>query len=64
MGQDEKAGEDITAALAQDARNPMANYLQAVLLIRAKNWVKADEALAKIEPVLNRLQRGDTSSHW
>jgi putative PEP-CTERM system TPR-repeat lipoprotein len=59
MGQDEKAREDVTAALAMDARNPTANYLQAVLLMRAKDWVSADAALAKIEPVLNRFPRGE-----
>lgn len=59
MGQDQKAREDVAIVLKADARNPAANYLQAVLLFHAKDWAGADAALQKIAPVIGRFPRGE-----
>lgn len=59
QGEDAKAQKDITLTLQGDPKNTLALYLQAVLLIRAKNWPAADVAMQKIQPVLLRVPRGD-----
>ena len=59
MNQDQKALEDVNAVLKADARNPLGNYFQAVLLVRANDWQGADGALQKIAPIISRFPRGD-----
>ena len=59
MGQDQKARDDVAIVLKADARNPTANYLQAVLLFHAKDWAGADAALQKIAPEIGRFPRGE-----
>ncbi len=59
MNQDQKALDDVDAVLKADARNPLGNYFQAVLLLRARDWRGADAALQKISPIISRFPRGD-----
>ncbi len=58
-GEDTKARQDIEVALKIDSKNTMGLYLQSLLLIRAKDWQNADGSLQKIQPVLDRLPRGE-----
>ena len=57
-GQDKKALDDVAVVLKADARNPSANYLQMLLLARAKDWPGATAASQKIIPVIDRFPRG------
>ena len=59
MNLDQQALQDVDAVLKSDARNPLGNYFQAVLLLRARDWRGADAALQKISPVISRFPRGD-----
>ena len=59
LNQTQKAREDVDAVLNADARNPLANYFLAVLLLRAGDWAGADAALQNISPVISRFPRGE-----
>jgi putative PEP-CTERM system TPR-repeat lipoprotein len=59
MNQDKKAREDVDAVLKADARNPLGNYFQAVLLVRGGDWRGADAALQNISPIISRFPRGE-----
>lgn len=58
-GEDTKAKQDVEAALKIEPKNTFGLYLQALLLVRAKDWTNADIALQKIQPVMGQLPRGE-----
>ncbi len=57
--QDARARPDLTVLLKHDPRNPLLNYLQAVLLVRARDFHGADAALEMAGPGLRQVPRGD-----
>jgi tetratricopeptide (TPR) repeat protein len=56
---DKAARTDIDAVLATQPKQPMAQYLSALLYVRSGNWKAADAALDAVGPVLPRMPRGD-----
>ncbi len=59
LNRDSEARTDLAAVLATDGRNPLANYLNALLAVRMRDWHSADIALQAIQPLLPRLPRGE-----
>jgi putative PEP-CTERM system TPR-repeat lipoprotein len=58
-GEDTRARDDIKVALKFDPRGTLANFLLAVLDIRARDWKAASASLEHVQPVLSQLPRGE-----
>ena len=56
--EDAKASADIGTVLAKDGKNVPAQFVDAVLLIRQNKFADADVALQRIDPFIDRFQRG------
>lgn len=58
LNQDAKAKTDVASVLDRDPKNVPALFVNSVLLIRQSKFAEADIALQKIDPFLERFQRG------
>lgn len=58
LNEDAKAKSDIAAVLARDPKNVPARFVNAVLLIRESKFAEADTELQRIDPLIDRFQRG------
>ncbi len=56
--QDAKAGADVDAVLARDPKNPTAQFMHMVLLVRQGKFPDADVVLQRLDPLLANFQRG------
>ncbi len=56
---DDDARADLLPVLKASPRNPLANYLAALLDIRGGRWKQADETLAQVGTALEQFKRGD-----
>ncbi len=59
MNDNDRARADLDVVLKAQPKQPMAQYLSALLYGRAANWKAADDALAAVGPVLPRMPNGD-----
>jgi tetratricopeptide (TPR) repeat protein len=59
MNDTDRARADLDIVLKAQPKQPMAQYLSALLFARAANWKAADDALAAVGPALPRMPRGD-----
>ncbi len=55
---DDAARQDVAAALRQSPNSPQANYLNAMLLGRARDWKGTDEALQRVGAQLPNFPDG------
>lgn len=58
LNQDAKSKADVTTVLDHDPKNVPAHFVNSVLLIRQNKFAEADTELQKIDPFLDRFQRG------
>ena len=58
LNEDAKAKADIATVLTRDAKNAPARFVNAVLLIRENKFAEADTELQRIDPLIDRFQRG------
>ena len=58
LSNDAKAQADVEKALDRDSKNVAAHFLNAVVLLRQSKFAESDIELQKIDPVLDRFQRG------
>ena len=58
LNDDAKSKADVSAVLERDEKNVPARFVSAVLLIRQNKFVEADGELQRIDPLLDRFQRG------
>jgi tetratricopeptide (TPR) repeat protein len=57
--QDKPARTDVDAVLKAQPKQPMAQFLSAILFVRAGDWKAADAALAAVGPRLSQFPMGD-----
>jgi putative PEP-CTERM system TPR-repeat lipoprotein len=58
-GAEDRAAADLDITLKGEPKNAVAHFLRAMLMVRAKDWKGADLEMQKIQPVLERMPRGD-----
>ena len=58
LDDDAKARADVSAVLDRDPKNVPARFISAVLLIRQSKFAESETELQRIDPFLERFQRG------
>lgn len=58
QNKDDKASADVDTVLKRDSKNVIAQYINAVLLIRQNKFAEADTILQQIDPVITQFRRG------
>ncbi len=59
LGEDAKAMTDLDVVTKAFPKSPGGNYLKALAQVRARDWTAADASLEEVQPVIDRLPRGE-----